>query len=79
MVNNIIYQVINFKLKYFLEKSPADYEKESVFYNQSTAECARLSTGGCLELVSLIAKGYLRNGFGIVRPPGHHAEMHKAM
>ena len=32
-----------------------------------------------MELVRKIAGNQLQNGFGIVRPPGHHAEFEEAM
>ncbi len=42
-------------------------------------EAALLAAGGLLELIKEVMKGNLRNGFALVRPPGHHAERNKAM
>lgn len=37
-------------------------------------EIALLALGGCLALVDEICAGKVRNGYALVRPPGHHAE-----
>jgi acetoin utilization deacetylase AcuC-like enzyme len=42
-------------------------------------EIARLSAGSAVELARRIARGQLRRGFALVRPPGHHAERERAM
>ncbi|NXW04539.1 HDAC4 deacetylase, partial [Fregetta grallaria] len=34
----------------------------------------RLAVGCVIELVFKVATGELKNGFAVVRPPGHHAE-----
>ena len=51
----------------------------SVFFNAESHLCARLAAGGVLELGERIAKGEVRSGIAIVRPPGHHAERDHAM
>lgn len=42
-------------------------------------ETALLAAGGLLELIKAVMEGKLNNGFGLVRPPGHHAEKDRAM
>ncbi len=42
-------------------------------------EIARLAAGGGLALADQIMAGSLRNGFALLRPPGHHAEQDYAM
>lgn len=42
-------------------------------------ETACLATGGVLALLDEVMAGRLRNGFALVRPPGHHAERERAM
>lgn len=37
-------------------------------------DLARLAAGSCLTAVDAIMSGQARNGFALVRPPGHHAE-----
>ncbi|XP_071809445.1 histone deacetylase 6-like isoform X3 [Asterias amurensis] len=49
-----------------------------IFVNNHSYECAALAVGGMLDLTEKVVKGELRNGFAIVRPPGHHATRSKA-
>jgi acetoin utilization deacetylase AcuC-like enzyme len=42
-------------------------------------QAARLAVGGLLTLVDRIYDGTIKNGFALVRPPGHHAEHNRAM
>jgi len=41
-------------------------------------ETALLAAGGALEAADKIMDGKIRNGFALVRPPGHHAEYNQA-
>lgn len=41
-------------------------------------ELALLAAGGVLAAVDAIMTGQVRNGFALVRPPGHHAEADRA-
>ena len=40
---------------------------------------ATLAAGGFLALLDAVMSGQTQNGFAFVRPPGHHAERHRAM
>jgi len=42
-------------------------------------EAARLAAGSVLVLCEAVLAGEVRNGFALVRPPGHHAERARAM
>jgi acetoin utilization deacetylase AcuC-like enzyme len=42
-------------------------------------ETALLAVGGLLELIKAVMEGRLKNGFALIRPPGHHAERDRAM
>ena len=42
-------------------------------------EIARLAIGGALEAVDAVVNGTVRNAFGLVRPPGHHATRNESL
>ena len=50
-----------------------------VTISSSSFEVARLATGAALQLADSVMKGEVKNGFALVRPPGHHAENARAM
>lgn len=54
-------------------------EYNSIYLNNETAFCARLSCGGVIELCKAVVDGTVTNGFANVRPPGHHAELNEPM
>mmetsp|Transcript_25822 Transcript_25822/g.35971 ORF Transcript_25822/g.35971 Transcript_25822/m.35971 type:complete len:187 (+) Transcript_25822:71-631(+) len=54
-------------------------EEKDTYINDFSFDAASLSTGGLIELTSRVVEGRLKNGFAIIRPPGHHAEKCKAM
>ena len=45
----------------------------------ATYETALLAVGGVMETVRRVMEGELDNAFCAVRPPGHHAEVDRAM
>jgi len=51
----------------------------SIYFNGHSSLAARLSAGNTLALVEAVSRGMVKNGFAIVRPPGHHAEQKEAM
>ena len=57
----------------------------STFLDPDTSACAHswdaasIAVGGLLNLVDAVVEGKVRNGFALVRPPGHHAEHRRAM
>ena len=44
-----------------------------------TFKVAQNAAGGALSLVDHLLDGEISNGFGLIRPPGHHAEQKQAM
>lgn len=47
---------------------------DSIYFNHSTYECAKLAAGGAIEACKAVVEGHVRNAIAIIRPPGHHAE-----
>lgn len=63
----------------FLEKSELELKilsdnLDSIYFHNSTFECARLAAGGAIEACRAVVRGDVRNAIAIIRPPGHHAE-----
>ena len=52
---------------------------DTTWNEHHTALAARMAAGCVIDLAMKTAKGDLRNGFAVVRPPGHHAEANLAM
>lgn len=52
---------------------------DTTFHPLYTSLAAKVSAGALLSLVEPIVQGQLRNGFALIRPPGHHAEDDLAM
>lgn len=47
---------------------------DSVYLHPESFTCASLAVGSVLQLVDKVMTSQLRNGFSIIRPPGHHAQ-----
>ncbi|POW19340.1 hypothetical protein PSHT_04791 [Puccinia striiformis] len=57
-----------------LKDRSAYFQRLSLYVNADTFDCARLSCGGVIEMCRAVMDGKIKNGFAIVRPPGHHSE-----
>ncbi|GAB5363911.1 hypothetical protein AAMO2058_000924000 [Amorphochlora amoebiformis] len=64
-----------------LARDPGSHldEEKDTYINDFSFDAASLSAGGLIDLTSRVVEGSLKNGFAIIRPPGHHAENCKAM
>uniref|UniRef100_A0A8C1I774 Histone deacetylase n=1 Tax=Cyprinus carpio TaxID=7962 RepID=A0A8C1I774_CYPCA len=49
-------------------------DSDTIWNEVHSSSAARLAVGSVVDLVFKVASGELRNGFAVVRPPGHHAE-----
>uniref|UniRef100_A0A8C4R980 Histone deacetylase n=1 Tax=Eptatretus burgeri TaxID=7764 RepID=A0A8C4R980_EPTBU len=54
-------------------------DSDTVWNELHSASAARMAAGCVAELACKVASGDLKNGFAVVRPPGHHAEESAAM
>lgn len=54
-------------------------DNDTTWNESHTSTAARMAAGSVVELAFRVAKGELKNGFAVVRPPGHHADPSNAM
>ncbi|XP_068183230.1 histone deacetylase 7 isoform X3 [Antennarius striatus] len=49
-------------------------DNDTTWNESHTSTASRMAAGSVVELAFRVAKGDLKNGFAVVRPPGHHAD-----
>lgn len=54
-------------------------DSDTTWNELHTAPAARMAVGCVVDLAFKTAIGDIKNGFAVVRPPGHHAETNQAM
>ncbi|XP_043821949.1 histone deacetylase 9 isoform X2 [Dromiciops gliroides] len=54
-------------------------DSDTIWNELHSSAAARMAVGCVIELASKVVSGELKNGFAVVRPPGHHAEESTAM
>ncbi|XP_060112641.1 histone deacetylase 5 isoform X3 [Heteronotia binoei] len=54
-------------------------DSDTVWNEMHSSSAVRMAVGCLLELAFKVASGELKNGFAVIRPPGHHAEESTAM
>ncbi len=75
---------LNHSKEYIQEVLATRHKKSFTFdsdtYTSSESyETACLATGGVLVLLDAVLEHKVKNGFALIRPPGHHAEYNQAM
>ncbi len=65
-------------LKTFCEKG-GGYLDPDTYSNEYSFKSAAVVLGSIIDLTNAVIKGELKNGFALVRPPGHHALSNKSM
>uniref|UniRef100_A0A674AMM5 Histone deacetylase n=1 Tax=Salmo trutta TaxID=8032 RepID=A0A674AMM5_SALTR len=66
-------------LLWFLELMTFKVDSDTVWNEMHSSGAVRMAVGCVIELAFKVAAGELKNGFAVVRPPGHHAEESTAM
>jgi acetoin utilization deacetylase AcuC-like enzyme len=61
------------------KQGPGIIDHAPTYVTQTSYEDALLAAGGVTECTRAVMNGAAGNAFAIVRPPGHHAEPHRAM
>jgi acetoin utilization deacetylase AcuC-like enzyme len=59
-------------------RAPTQLDPDT-YVSPRSLEVARLAAGASIDLARAVARGDLSGGLAAVRPPGHHAEAHRAM
>ncbi|XP_067397170.1 histone deacetylase 5 isoform X2 [Emydura macquarii macquarii] len=54
-------------------------DSDTVWNEMHSSSAVRMAVGCLVELAFKVASGELKNGFAVIRPPGHHAEESTAM
>ncbi|KAG8004559.1 Histone deacetylase 4 [Nibea albiflora] len=55
-------------------RAQCEVDSDTIWNEVHSSSAARLAVGSVVELVFKVATRELKNGFAVVRPPGHHAE-----
>ncbi|XP_075299424.1 LOW QUALITY PROTEIN: histone deacetylase 5 [Opisthocomus hoazin] len=54
-------------------------DSDTVWNEMHSSSAVRMAVGCLVELAFKVAAGEIKNGFAVIRPPGHHAEESAAM
>ncbi|NXN12720.1 HDAC5 deacetylase, partial [Indicator maculatus] len=62
-----------------LMPSVPQVDSDTVWNEMHSSSAVRMAVGCLVELAFKVAAGEIKNGFAVIRPPGHHAEESTAM
>ena len=65
-------------VKIFCEKGGGYFDPDT-YSNQYSFMAAATAIGSSIDLTKAVIRGELRNGFALLRPPGHHALANRSM
>lgn len=54
-------------------------QMDSIYFNKLSYFSGKLSAGGAIETCKAVMDGKVKNAVAVIRPPGHHAEVHSTM
>ena len=52
---------------------------DSIYFNKLSYYSGKLSAGGAIETCKAVMERRVKNAIAVIRPPGHHAEVHQTM
>lgn len=83
--NALVEEIVTNHDPRYVNQIAATAGRPTTFLDPDTSACphsweaASRAVGGLYNLVDAVIEGSVRNGFALVRPPGHHAERRRAM
>lgn len=66
------------QIKKYSENNYHNYDKDT-YLNKHSYDVAKIAAGGCCALADKIMNDEINKGYSLIRPPGHHAEIGRAM
>jgi acetoin utilization deacetylase AcuC-like enzyme len=66
------------QVKAFSERG-GGYLDPDTYANEFSFDAAAIAVGSSIDLTKAVLNGYLKNGFALLRPPGHHALANRSM
>lgn len=56
-----------------------DPRMDSIYFNSLSYFSSKLSAGAAIETCRAVVSRKVKNAIAVIRPPGHHAEIHRTM